>query len=268
MADSLSTTPVVQTALGTGRSVSIYAESITTPLQLDAPGTVGAAGAAGQAGHNGEHVILDGKPHILPGGDGGAGGPGSPGGAGGTVVISYASAAVGPTASVPGWRGRTGRSRGGRRQRRPAGTPWARRTGRASRRRRDDHHLPGALKRGLRRRANPGRLAVVAVPDRGWHLPVPALRRRRSVARPGRVRRRAAARFDQQHCRDHARTGRGPRDAERGFAGPRHIARLQGHLRRLTRRGPTGAVGVPGLAGNRDPRTRSPPPPRTNCSCQ
>ena len=34
MADSLSTTPVVQTALGTGRSVSIYAESITTPLQV------------------------------------------------------------------------------------------------------------------------------------------------------------------------------------------------------------------------------------------
>ena len=105
MADSLSTAAVVQTALGTGRSVSIYAESITTPLQLNAAGTDGAAGAAGQAGRDGEHVILDGKPHILPGGDGGAGRPGSPGGAGGTVIISYASAAVPPTASAPGGAG-------------------------------------------------------------------------------------------------------------------------------------------------------------------
>jgi hypothetical protein len=83
MADSLSTAPVVQMALATGRSVSIYAETITTVLQLDAPGSHGAPGTAGKAGLDGERVILNGKPHILPGGNGGDGGNGSSGGAGG-----------------------------------------------------------------------------------------------------------------------------------------------------------------------------------------
>lgn len=108
MAGSLGTAPVVPMAIATGRSVSIYAETLTTALQLSAPGTHGAAGTPGKAGLDGEHVILDGKPRILPGGDGGAGGPGSPGGAGGTVVISYASAAVPPTASAPGGAGGAG----------------------------------------------------------------------------------------------------------------------------------------------------------------
>jgi hypothetical protein len=108
MADSLSTAPVVPMAVATGRSVSIYAQTITTALEVNAPGNHGAAGTRGKAGLDGEHVILDGKPHILPGGDGGAGGPGSPGGAGGTVVISYASAAIPPTASAPGGAGGAG----------------------------------------------------------------------------------------------------------------------------------------------------------------
>ncbi len=108
MADSLSTAPVVPMAVATGRSVSIYAETIMTALQLNAPGADGGTGPAGKAGLDGERVILDGKPRILPGGDGGAGGPGSPGGAGGTIVVSYASAAVPPTASAPGGAGGAG----------------------------------------------------------------------------------------------------------------------------------------------------------------
>ena len=108
MADSLSTAPVVPMSVATGRSVSIYAETITTALQVNAPGANGGTGTAGKAGLDGEHVILNGKPHILPGGDGGAGGPGTPGGAGGTIVISYASAAVPPTASAPGGTGGAG----------------------------------------------------------------------------------------------------------------------------------------------------------------
>ncbi len=108
MADSLSTAPVVQMALATGRSVSIYAETITTALQLDAAGSHGAPGTAGKAGLDGQRVILNGKPHILPGGNGGDGGNGSGGGAGGTVVISYASAAAPPAASAPGGAGGAG----------------------------------------------------------------------------------------------------------------------------------------------------------------
>jgi hypothetical protein len=83
MADSLGTAPVVPMAVATGRSVSIYAQTITTALQVNAPGTHGVTGTAGKAGLDGEHVILDGKPRILPGGDGGAGGRGSPARAGG-----------------------------------------------------------------------------------------------------------------------------------------------------------------------------------------
>ena len=48
MAGSLSTAPVVPMAVATGRSVSIYAETIATALQLSAPGANGGSGHSGQ----------------------------------------------------------------------------------------------------------------------------------------------------------------------------------------------------------------------------
>jgi hypothetical protein len=108
MADSLTTAPVIQMWPATGRSVQIYAEAITTPFQLDLPGSPGADGRPGTPGRDGELVTLDNKPHLLPGGNGGNGGNGSDGGSGGSVAICYAASAIVPTAAAPGGAGGTG----------------------------------------------------------------------------------------------------------------------------------------------------------------
>jgi hypothetical protein len=110
LADSLlSGSPIAITATSIpAPSVSVFANSIGLLLTLTVSGMPGAPGLPGNAGDDGGTVTVGGKPKVLPGEDGGPGQNGAAGGPGGTVIIRYATAAIPPSATVPGGPGGKG----------------------------------------------------------------------------------------------------------------------------------------------------------------
>jgi hypothetical protein len=88
--------------------ITVLAGVIDGPFNVMSKGTNGESGEPGEPGEPGDIEIVNGKPHMTPGGDGGSGGPGSDGDPGGVIRIHYSDASVPPTASAPGGDGGPG----------------------------------------------------------------------------------------------------------------------------------------------------------------
>jgi hypothetical protein len=105
LADTLATSPFT-IAPGPAPSVSVYANTIPSRLDIKVAGAPGADGEPGAKGDDGD--IVGHPPKRLPGSPGDPGGNGDDGGQGGTITIRYASAPIPPTASAPGGPGGKG----------------------------------------------------------------------------------------------------------------------------------------------------------------
>src|SRR5262249_60468034 len=103
---------IALTAIGDpGPSISVFANSILSMLDIKVAGAPGADGEPGAKGDDGD--IVGHPPKRLPGSPGDPGGNGDDGGQGGTITIRYASASIPPTASAPGGPGGKGGAGGG-----------------------------------------------------------------------------------------------------------------------------------------------------------
>jgi hypothetical protein len=109
LADTLATssfTIALTAHAGLASSVSIFANSILSRLDIKVAGVAGADGEAGAKGEDGD--IVGDPPVRLPGSPGDPGENGDDGGQGGTITIRYASASIPPTASASGGPGGKG----------------------------------------------------------------------------------------------------------------------------------------------------------------
>jgi hypothetical protein len=81
--------------------ITVLAEVIEGPFSVISKGTTGEPGAPGEPG---DIEIINGKPHLTPGGSGGAGADGAQGDPGGLVRIHHSEAAAPASANAtPTW---------------------------------------------------------------------------------------------------------------------------------------------------------------------
>ena len=106
--------------------ITVLAGKIDGAFNIVSKGTNGDPGAPGTDGKPGDVVIINGKPHILPGENGENGGDGEDGHVGGVVRVQYCEAAVPPVASAPGGDGGAGGPGGAGGVGKPSGKPGKR----------------------------------------------------------------------------------------------------------------------------------------------